>query len=315
MRNRVTTILTILALSIPIFAQKVTFMPQWTPQSQFAGYYVALKKGFYTEEGLDVEIKHLSVNSTETATDYLLRDEVQITGMQLIQAMIARSNNTPLVNIFQLAQRTGLMCVSHTPIFAPSDLTNMKVGRWKAGYSDICEIINTQIDSKINWVPFINGINLFIYKAVDATLCYSYSEYIQLLQALGRIDQKNVIRYYDFGYTIPEDGLYVTEQYYSRNKQTIDKFVRATKRGWDYTRENIDEALEITKSYTDAANIITNDNFQRLMLEEYLRLQVNPRTNKPDYSPIDEHEFNKMIDDIFESGHIVKKINYKDVIK
>ena len=61
--------------------------------------------------------------------------------------------------------------------------------------------------------------------------------------------------------------------------------------------------------------IITNDNFQRLMLEEYLRLQVNPRTNKPDYSPIDEHEFNKMIDDIFESGHIVKKINYKDVIK
>ena len=36
----------------------ITFMPQWTPQTQFAGYYVAIEKGFYEEEGVSVVLDH-----------------------------------------------------------------------------------------------------------------------------------------------------------------------------------------------------------------------------------------------------------------
>ncbi len=39
---------------------QLTFTPQWLPQAQFAGYYVAQKKGFYKAEGLDVKIVHPS---------------------------------------------------------------------------------------------------------------------------------------------------------------------------------------------------------------------------------------------------------------
>lgn len=35
----------------------MTLQLKWVTQAQFAGYYVALDKGFYTEEGLDVTIK------------------------------------------------------------------------------------------------------------------------------------------------------------------------------------------------------------------------------------------------------------------
>ena len=35
-----------LAAFMPAFAQQITFTPQWTPQSQFAGYYAALELGF-----------------------------------------------------------------------------------------------------------------------------------------------------------------------------------------------------------------------------------------------------------------------------
>ena len=46
---------------------QLTFAPQWLPQAQFAGYYVAQKKGFYKAEGLNVRIVHpsASVNSVE----------------------------------------------------------------------------------------------------------------------------------------------------------------------------------------------------------------------------------------------------------
>ena len=54
--------LIMLCLSVISFiqgnAQQITFTPQWTPQSQFAGYYAALENGYYAEAGLDVSIKH-----------------------------------------------------------------------------------------------------------------------------------------------------------------------------------------------------------------------------------------------------------------
>ena len=49
----------------------VTFMPQWTPQTQFAGYYVAISKGFYEEEGISVILDHFGGSSTGTAIERL----------------------------------------------------------------------------------------------------------------------------------------------------------------------------------------------------------------------------------------------------
>ena len=49
------------AMSLAAFqamaADKVTLQLKWVTQAQFAGYYVAKDKGFYTDEGLDVDIK------------------------------------------------------------------------------------------------------------------------------------------------------------------------------------------------------------------------------------------------------------------
>ena len=38
-------------------ADKLTLQLKWVPQAQFAGYYVAAAKGYYTDAGLDVVIK------------------------------------------------------------------------------------------------------------------------------------------------------------------------------------------------------------------------------------------------------------------
>ena len=41
-------------------AETIVFTPQWTPQAQFAGYYVAEAKGFFREAGVKVKIEHPS---------------------------------------------------------------------------------------------------------------------------------------------------------------------------------------------------------------------------------------------------------------
>lgn len=51
------TAMSALAATGALAADEVTLQLKWVTQAQFAGYYVALDKGFYDEEDLDVTIK------------------------------------------------------------------------------------------------------------------------------------------------------------------------------------------------------------------------------------------------------------------
>ena len=61
MKTKIASLLLASAFSLAAFqagaADKVTLQLKWVTQAQFGGYYVAKDKGFYEEEGLDVEIK------------------------------------------------------------------------------------------------------------------------------------------------------------------------------------------------------------------------------------------------------------------
>lgn len=296
-------------------AQKLTFMPQWTPQAQFAGFYMAQEMGFYAQEGLDVEIRHIKANSTESILTQLVSGKVQIAGQQLLQSIIARSDGQKILNVMQITQKSGLWCVSHTPVSKPEDLQGMKIGRWKAGYSEFCDMLETYNNLHINWVPFINGINLYVFGAVDATLCYSFSEYIALQLAIGDIPDNQVLKFSDFGYECPEDGLYVTEEYYARNRDAVDKFVRASKKGWEYARTHKKQTLEVVMRICSENHIVTNRAMQERMLDNYISLQTNPATGKIDFAPVAEPVYNDVTRALLETGYIVNKPEYKEVIR
>lgn len=296
-------------------AQKMTFMPQWTPQAQFAGFYMAQEMGFYAQEGLDVEIRHIKANSTESILTQLVSGKVQIAGQQLLQSIIARSDGQKILNVMQITQKSGLWCVSRTPVSKPEDLQGMKIGKWKSGYSEFCDILETYNNLHINWVPFINGINLYVYGAVDATLCYSFSEYIALQLAIGDIPDNQVLKFSDFGYECPEDGLYVTEEYYARNRDAVDKFVRASKKGWEYARTHKKQTLEVVMRICSENHIVTNRAMQERMLDNYISLQTNPATGKIDFAPVTEPVYNDVTRALLETGYIVNKPEYKEVIR
>ena len=46
----------VVSLGAETALKKASFCPQWIPQAQFAGYMVALEKGFYREAGLDLTL-------------------------------------------------------------------------------------------------------------------------------------------------------------------------------------------------------------------------------------------------------------------
>ena len=131
----------------------------------------------------------------------------------------------------------------------------------------------------IQWIPAVTCVNLYIAKAVDAIVGMSYNELIQLILAGQRIQNSQKLYLANVGYNIPQEGLYVTVNYYKAHKQAVKDFSEASKRGWDWCREHPEEALDIVMQKIRENKVTTNRVAQRWMLQEILRAQAGPQSN------------------------------------
>jgi len=279
MRKRLWIYLLTLAV-LPIQAQKLVFTPQWTAQAQFAGYYVAQKKGFYRQAGIDVEIVHPSV--TQPAMSRIRQNLCQATTLQLCQAMELVDTGLELVNILQTSMNNAMVIVSARDK-DPLTQCGERVGIWSVGFGQlaICMSIKERLD--YNWVRFSTNVNLFVSGALDATLAMSYNEYYQLMQAGIKLTDKNVYRFCDHGYNVQEDGVYMTRDYYNKHRDQAQRFAEASRKGWEWAAAHPEETLDIVMEYVNKDRIATNRVMQKLMLKEVLRLQVDRESKKREF--------------------------------
>ena len=269
-----------LLCSCVLYAQRIVFTPQWTPQSQFAGYYVAQEKGFYKEAGVEVDFQHPSVSYS--AANRLMEGSSDIITQQLVQAMILIDRGMPIVHILQTSQRNSLVLVSRTDTLRTlQDLKGKKVGIWKAGFGDLAYIMDTEKELNIKWVPFLESVNLFLSGAIDATLAMDYNEY-QKIRVSGHED-KPVIRFSDTEYDYPEDGLYVSEDFYKLHPDKVKAFAEASRKGWEWAHEHPEETLDIVMKWVTKENVHTNRIHQKWMLEKILALQCRDGEKKPSF--------------------------------
>ena len=299
MRKYFSLISFFLLCSCVLQAQRIVFTPQWTPQSQFAGYYVAQEKGFYKEAGVEVDFQHPS--ASYSALNRLMEGSSDVITQQLTQAMIGINLGIPLVNILQTSQRNAIVLVTRADsIRTFEDLKKKKVGVWKVGFGELAYILNTEQRLGVKWIPFLEGTNLFISGAIDATLAMSYNEYLQI-KVSGHED-KPVIRFEDTEYNYPEDGLYVSADFYQRYPEKVKAFAEASRKGWEWAHEHPEEALDIVMEWVKKENVHTNHIHQRWSLEEVLRLQCRKGENKPSFQ-LDAAMVKKL-------GELLSKHNY-----
>ena len=289
--------------------RRIVFSPQWTPQSQFAGYYVAQAKGFYKEVGLDIVIDHPSASNP--ALNRLREGSSHVITLQLVQAIKYIDQGIPLVNILQTSQQSSLMIVPRRKdIRTLQDLNGKKVGIWKAGFGEPAQILANRQKLDIRWIPFVSNVNLFISGAIDATLATSYNEYLQIL-ACG-IQPEHVFYLADLGYDIPEDGLYVTADYYDTHRCELQAFAEASRRGWEWAAAHPEEALTIVMEEVRRHHVGTNKVHQKRMLDNILHLQHRRNGSSPAFglSPEDVEKASGLL---LDAGLIRHKVTYRQI--
>ena len=309
-QQRLCVALLFCGVSVANAQQKLVFTPQWTAQAQFVGFYVASNMGYYKEAGLDVVIKHPS--ASKPSINYLTEGESQFITLNLVSAMSFIDNGIPLVNVLQMSQQNNLMIVSHTPLNGKESLRGKKVGHWKSGFSELPMAMDKKFGLGIQWVPFISNVNLYISGAIDATVAMSYNEFFQLKMAGQRIKDEQLLYMRDIGYNVPEDGVYVTAEFYRKHKDLVTKFAEATRKGWEWAVEHPDEALDIVMVTMRQSGAIGNMIAQEWMLKQILNQLADKDSGQRSYKlePKSVELANRIL---MESGFIKKEITYHQI--
>ena len=270
----------LLQVSAVAHAEKFVFTTAWTPQAQFAGYYVAKEKGFYQDIGLDVVIQHPSLSSS--ALYRLEHEECHAAMFSLMSAIHFISQDIPLVNIFQDSMNSSNLLISRRDN-DPLKMNGRKVAIFNADPNYLAYIISKKEKLNYDIIRCTSHINLFLSGAIDATMATSYNEYLQLLQSGFKMSKESIYRFSEHGYNIQEQGVYVKRSYYQEHAKDCQKFAEVTRQGWEWVVAHPEEALEIVLKYVRSDHAATNRTLQRRMLQEVLNLQLDADSKKREF--------------------------------
>lgn len=260
--------------------QPVSFLPQWTPQAQFAGYYVAIQKGFYQRRGIDLRL--LAGGPDSPPADMLLCRKTDFTTMFLSDAIKLASKGMGIVNVAQIGQKSGFMLVARksSGILSPKDLNGKRVSIWSDfQVQPLAFFRKHQIEATL--IPQTYTINLFLRGGVDAACAMWYNEYHTLLNSGVNADELTTFFFNEHGLNFPEDGIYCLNETLEKDNRICRNVVGASLEGWRYAFEHPNEALDIVMIYAQQAHVGTNRVHQQWMLDRIRDISVTGDSNIP----------------------------------
>ncbi|MQA00283.1 MAG: hypothetical protein GEU80_13315 [Dehalococcoidia bacterium] len=246
-------------------SRSVTFMAGFRPQANlpFVAVYVAEAKGFFEEEGLDVDIQHSS--GQDEHLRLLLDGTVDFTTGTAAQVLRRREEGLPVRAVALFGQRgdQGYVTRADSGIEAPEDFAGRSVG-FKAGVvpAELHGLLATAglaaDDVDLQAVGF--DPRVFIEGQVEVYPVFLNNEPDSIRRAGVEI---NVIDPHDFG--VPTLGLtfLVNAEAADDDPDLVERFLRASMRGAHYAAEHLDEAVEITLQHAEGAD----PEHQRYLLE------------------------------------------------
>lgn len=260
--------------------RRVTMIPLWSPQAQFAGYYVALEKGIYAKHGIALTI--LPGGPGKDPVEYLKTGRADFAVLWLSSALRHRSSGIPLKNIYQTVQRSSMMLVGRksSGIRSVPDLAGRPVGIWGGDLALQSRALFARHGIRVREVPQSGTVNLFLRGGVDAASAMWYNEYHTILNA--GIDAGELTTFFlrDLGIDFPEDGLYALDATIASDPATASAFVQASTEGWAYAFSHPDEAVAIVLKHMRAAHLPANRMHQRWMLAR-MRELARPKSGSP----------------------------------
>ena len=231
--------------------QSVTFMLDWTPNTNHAGIFVAKAKGWCEEAGLDVEI----IEPGAGGVDQTVASGTAHFGISVAESVIpARQQGIPVISIAAVIEHntSSLIALEEENIAEPGDLAGKTYGGWGGALETalISRLVEcdggdpSAVDyAIIGNVDYIVGMEQDDY---DFVWIFDAWDGIRYTEVLGK--KVSFISFIDHTDCIPDwytPVIITSESLIEDDPKLVRSFMAATARGYRYAMENPQEAAQI----------------------------------------------------------------------
>ncbi|MBE0493783.1 MAG: ABC transporter substrate-binding protein [Thiomicrospira sp.] len=257
-------------------ADPVTLQLKWHHQFQFAGYYAAIEKGFFAEEGLDVTLLERDPEQNNILQVLNGQADYGIADSALFLYQSHKVGVRVVAPIFQHSPNV-LITLKSSGIQSPQDLVGKRVRFYQndaEGFSIMAMLAEYRIlEQGVIRQPFSTDFNVLLNGETDAIYGYSTNEPFVLRQKGADIHILNPVNY---GIDMYGDMLFTTSREIETNYARVEAMRRAVIKGWQYA---LDNKAEIAQLIIDKYS--TNKSFDALMYEANGIEQVVARFTVP----------------------------------
>lgn len=249
--------------------EKIRLPMGFIPNVQYAPFYVAQEKGYFTEAGVEVEF------------DY----RTEIDGMALVgagelsfsiasgeQVLLARAQDLPVVYVLTWWQDypVAVSAKKIVGVQSPQDLAGKKIGLpglYGASYIGLRALLQAgglkEEDITLDSIGF-NQVEALVTDQEQAVVVYANNEPVQFAAQGIQVDTLRVADYV----ALASNGLVTNEATIQNNPDLVRRMNNAILQGIADTLANPDEAFEISKKYVEGLD--ANAVIQRQVLEATL---------------------------------------------
>ena len=232
-------------------ATKLTFVLDYTPNTNHTGIYVAIAKGYYAEEGLDLEV----VQPPEDGADALVGTGKAQLGMSYQDVManyLGSDDPLPVTAIAATIQHntSGIMSRQGDGITRPKGMEGKRYATWdqdveKAIVKSVVETDGGDF-SKVQLIPAGTSDEVSGLKANEFDCIWVYEAWaVQNAKVQGFAYDYFAFRDIDSAFDYYTPVVIANNDFLKDNPDQAKAFLRATKKGFEFAEQNADEAAQI----------------------------------------------------------------------
>lgn len=281
----------------------------WLAGGNQIGEAVAKRLGYYDQEGIDFSIQPGGPNIDGVALIASGRYETgQVSSSPSI--MLAVSQDLP-IKCFA----TGLQQHPYTffslkknPIRKPQDMVGKKIGIQSTGMVLLRALLakNKIAEKDVNIIPIGGDMTPLLTGQVDAVTGWQTNTTAMKPLGADRVD----LRLWDAGVRLYALPYYATTQTIQNRSDVLQRFLRATTRGWAYAHRNREQAVDLLiKEYPNLNRVD-----ERVALDALMDYAFNAATQANGWGAMDSATWQEQISLYSELGQFTKRVPRVDEV-
>ncbi len=215
---------------------KLTQALGWIPNAEYAGLWVAMDKGYFAEEGIDMGYTPGGPNAPGVLVQ-LAAGEAEFAGGDWVPfyEALARDNDFVVIGCNYPTSPAAILSLSKAPVHKPQDLVGKTILHQFPTDRNTVNTVLTKAGLPLDYELISVGFSPepLLAGEGDAFFCYATNQPITLeLMGMERDKDFFVTLWSDLGYDLPGAPIIVPRAFLEENRPHVVGFLRALARGW-----------------------------------------------------------------------------------